>query len=93
MHFLQYHRDTVFSEAEVSALIERKHKEVSTVWKLVLLKSIMHSCTMVLQGTLAALVKEEAPSWYGTEYKKRKGNPYAWVSQGDKFPLSSQLVC
>ena len=48
--------------------------------------------TMILQGTITTLAKEEATSWYVSEYKKRKGNPWAWASLWDKFPLSKKMV-
>ena len=40
---------------------------------------------MVLQGTITTLAKEEATSWYVSEYKKRKGNPWAWAHCGTNF--------
>ena len=46
--------------------------------------------TMILQGTIMTLAKEEATSWYVSQYKKRKENPWVWASLWDKFPLSKK---
>ena len=37
-----------------------------------------------------ALAKEEATSWYVSEYKKRKGNPWTWATLWDNFPSAKR---